>query len=101
MAPPFLAVAGYLSRELHWGVGNGWAAAGMVRVLKALPEKMQTEKSQLSGYLKEVIDGCLAHQCENSLFHDIVDDSSTFIDSNLTQMLSYSICRSVRNGWFT
>ncbi|WP_312369534.1 glycoside hydrolase family 88 protein [Lachnoclostridium sp.] len=87
------------SRELHWGVGNGWAAAGMVSVLKVLPEKMQTEKSQLIGYLKEVIDGCLAHQCENGLFHDIVDDSSTFIDSNLAQMLSYSIYRSVKNGW--
>lgn len=90
---------GCFSRGLHWGVGNGWAAAGMVRVLKVLPEKMQTEKSQLIGYLKEVIDGCLTHQCENGLFHDIVDDSSTFIDSNLAQMLSYSIYRVVKNGW--
>jgi rhamnogalacturonyl hydrolase YesR len=26
-------------RELFWGVGNGWAAAGMARVIRALPER--------------------------------------------------------------
>jgi unsaturated rhamnogalacturonyl hydrolase len=91
--------SGCFSRELHWGVGNGWVAAGVARVLKALPEKLKQEKELLIVILKEVIDGCLAHQCDNALFHDILDDSSSFIETNLAQMLSYSIYRGVQNGW--
>jgi rhamnogalacturonyl hydrolase YesR len=91
--------SGCFARELHWGVGNGWAAAGIVRVLKALPQKMSEDKRVLTVFLKEVIDGCLAYQTNNGLFHDIVDDSSTFIETNLAQMLSYSIYRGVQNGW--
>lgn len=87
------------SRGLYWGVGNGWVAAGLVRVLKELPESLNSERERLKGYLKEVIDGCLNYQCESGLFHDIVDDLQTFIDSNLAQMLSYSIYRGVTNNW--
>ncbi|MHB8063458.1 MAG: glycoside hydrolase family 88 protein, partial [Ruminiclostridium sp.] len=90
---------GCFARELHWGVGNGWATAGIVRVLKALPKKLEKEKELLIIILKEVIDGCLTYQCDNYLFHDIVDDSSSFIETNLAQMLSYSIYRGVQNGW--
>lgn len=86
-------------RDLHWGVGNGWTAAGIVRVLKALPLNMENEKELLKGYLKELIDGCMVYQCENGLFHDIIDDPETFIDSNVAQMLSYSIYRGVQYGW--
>jgi len=87
------------SRGLYWGVGNGWVAAGLVRVLKELPEYMHSEREKLKRYLNEVIDGCLNYQCDNGLFHDILDDSQTFIDSNSAQMLSYSIYRGVTNNW--
>jgi rhamnogalacturonyl hydrolase YesR len=87
------------SRGLFWGVGNGWAAAGMTRVIQALPESMKEEKRKLAGYVKEVIDGCLAVQREDGLFHDIVDDPSTFVETNLAQMLAYSIYRGVKAGW--
>lgn len=86
------------SRELLWGVGNGWVAAGLVRVIKELPQAMQQEKTQLCGYLKELIDSCLRLQCSDGLFHDILDDDSSFVDSNVAQMLSYAIYRGVLQG---
>jgi unsaturated rhamnogalacturonyl hydrolase len=82
-------------REAHWGVGNGWAAAGMIRVLAALPESMQEDKSRISGYVKETLDGCLTHMREDGLFHDVLDDKNTFVETNTAQMLSYSIYRAV------
>ncbi|MCD9021693.1 glycoside hydrolase family 88 protein [Cohnella silvisoli] len=85
-------------RQAHWGVGNGWAAAGMVRVLAALPDSMQEDKSTISGYVKETIDGCLVHIREDGLFHDVVDDKDTFVETNAAQMLSYSIYRAVDLG---
>ena len=87
------------SRKLFWGVGNGWAAAGMTRVLRSLPASMQNEKKMIAGYIKEVLDGCLKYQREDGLFHDILDDPSTFVDTNTAQMLAYSVFRGVKGGW--
>ncbi len=87
-------------RRDFWGVGNGWAAAGMTRVLQALPESMAKKKEALKGYIREVVDGCLAHQRRDALFHDVVDDPKSFVETNLAQMLSYSIYRGIKGGWF-
>lgn len=86
-------------RKDFWGVGNGWAAAGMMRVIRALPETMEEEKQRLVAYVKEVIDGCLVYQREDGLFHDVVDNRQTFVETNLAQMLAYTIYRAVCGGW--
>jgi len=86
-------------RRAFWGVGNGWAAAGMVRVRAALPPALGAERERLAGYVRETIDGCLAHQRPDGLFHDVLDDASTFVETNLAQMLAYSIYRGTREGW--
>ena len=49
-------------RKDYWGVGNGWTAAGMARVIKALPARNADDKKRLAGYVKGILDGCLAHQ---------------------------------------
>jgi rhamnogalacturonyl hydrolase YesR len=49
--------------------------------------------------LKELIDGCLAHQCASGLFHNVVDDANSFEETDLAQMLACSIYESVRGGW--
>lgn len=86
-------------RKLFWGVGNGWAAAGMTRVINALPESMVSEKTLLVGFVQELLDGCLSCQRQDGLFHDILDDPSTYVETNAAQMLSYTIYRGVRAGW--
>ncbi len=87
------------TRGVFWGVGNGWAAAGMTRVLAALPQEMAAEREHLVACVREVIEGCLAHLRPDGLFHDFVDDPSTFVETNLAQMISYSIYRGVASGW--
>jgi len=86
-------------RKAFWGVGNGWAAAGMTRVIRALPDGMRAERKRLVGYVREVLDGCLKHRRSDGLFHDVVDDPKTFVETNLGQMLSYTIFRGVKGGW--
>ena len=90
---------GEFRRRAFWGVGSGWCAAGMTRVLRALPPEMGEERAKLAAYVKAVLDGCLAHQRPDALFHDVVDDPSTFVETNLAQMLTYSIFRGLRGGW--
>ena len=86
-------------RKLLWGVGNGWAAAGMARVIRALPASMAAEKQQLAGFVRELLDACLAHQRPDGLFHDVLDDPKTFVETNAAQMFAYTIYRGVKAGW--
>src|SRR5512133_25258 len=86
-------------REAFWGVGNGWAAAGMARVIHALPERMEADRYRLADYTRQVIDGCLACQRPDGLFYNVVDDPNTFVETNLAQMLAYTIYRGVTTGW--
>ena len=90
-----------LTRSAHWGVGNGWVAAGITRVIRTLMETRAApqERQILENHVKEVIDGCLAHQREDGLFNDVVDQPETFIETNLSQMLAYSIYRGIAGGW--
>ena len=87
------------ARKAFWGGGNGWAAAALARVIRALPEDRKADKERLAGYLKELIDGCLAHQRADGLFHDIADDPNSYVETNLAQMLAFAIYESVRGGW--
>lgn len=82
-----------------WGVGNGWAAAGMWRVLKNLPSNMSSEKDELIHYIKDVIDGCLEHIRPDYLFYNVIDNKDTFVETNLSQMIAYTIFRGVKDKW--
>lgn len=87
-------------RRAYWGVGNGWAAAGMTRVWRALPARMHTENKRLAGYIKEVVEGCLAHWRPDGLFHDILDDPKSFVETNLAQIMAYCLYRGIQDGRF-
>jgi unsaturated rhamnogalacturonyl hydrolase len=86
-------------REDFWGVGNGWTAAGLTRVIKLLPDSRMDDKKRLIGYVKEVVDGCLKYLREDGLFHNVVNKPDTFVEVNLSQMISYTIFRGVKAGY--
>jgi unsaturated rhamnogalacturonyl hydrolase len=88
-----------LKRPAYWGVGNGWAAAGITRVIRSLPESLSKEKEMLVFHLRDILDGCLAHQRQDGLFHDVVDQPDSFVETNLSQMLAYTIYRGISGGW--
>lgn len=87
------------ARKAFWGVGNGWALAGMTRVIRTLPGTMARERETLAGYVREGMDACLAFLRDDGLFHDVIDDPSSFVETNLSQMLSYVLFRGMKDGW--
>lgn len=86
-------------RDAVWGVGNGWAMAGMARVIKMLPDRYAEEKRLLAGRIETLLKAALQYQREDALFHDVIDDSSTFVETNFAQMAAYTIYRGVKAGW--
>jgi unsaturated rhamnogalacturonyl hydrolase len=87
------------TRKLFWGGGNGWTAAGIAKIIDLLPADRDDLKNKMIDYGKEVIDGCLTYMRSDGLFHDIIDDSSSFIETNLGQMLAFSIYTGIMAGW--
>jgi len=90
---------GDFGRKDFWGVGNGWTVAGLVRVIAMLPEDRTEDKQFLISYLKDIIDGCVAWQREDGLFHDVLDNPDTFVETNVGQMIAYAIYRAVAAGY--
>ena len=88
-----------LKDKAFWGGGNGWAAAGLARVIRQLPKERGQECERLSVFAKEIADGCLTYQRADGLFHDVVDDPSTFVETNLAQMLAYALYEGTAGGW--
>ena len=87
-------------RAAFWGVGNGWAAAGIARVIDSLPQQQYAaERAKLQAFSRAHIDALLRHARPDGLFHDVVDDPGTFVETNLSQMLAYTIYRGIRSGW--
>jgi unsaturated rhamnogalacturonyl hydrolase len=87
------------ARKAHWGVGNGWALSGMTRVIRTLPAGMPRERQTLIGWVREGVEACLPYMTNDGRFHDVIDDSSTFVETNLSQMLSYVLFRGMAGGW--
>jgi unsaturated rhamnogalacturonyl hydrolase len=85
--------------EKCWGVGNGWALTGMTRVAGILPKAMEQQKALLIQRIKTTLDSCLSRLRYDYLFHNIIDDSSSFIETNLSQMIAYTIFRGVSENW--
>ena len=87
------------NRKEFWGGGNGWAAAGLARVIRLLPENRKQDRQQLVAFAIDLLDGCLVYQRPDGLFQDMVDRPDSFLETNLAQMLSYSIYVGLRDGW--
>lgn len=87
-------------RDAHWGTGNGWALAAMSRMIKLLPkDKYQSDIKKIRSMAIDLLDHVLLHIRKDGLFHDVIDDPSTFIETNTSQMIAYTIYEGISNGW--
>jgi unsaturated rhamnogalacturonyl hydrolase len=88
-----------LTSPQKWGTGNGWVVAGIARALRHLGSQAHPFRRTAAEHARLVIDACLSHRDQDGLFHDVVDDPSTFGEANLAQMLAYGILAGVADGW--
>ncbi len=86
-------------RRAFWGGGNGWMAAALARVLRHLPDSMGREKEFTAGCLRELVDACLPWQRDDGLFHDVLNDTSTFVETTAGLMIAYAMYRGIAGGW--
>lgn len=87
--------------EKFWGVGNGWALAAMARMIDDLPTSMSDERKKLIEMAIANLEGCLKYLRPDGLSHNIIDDSDSFVETNLSQMVAYTIFRGIKSGWLS
>lgn len=89
-------------RAAHWGSGNGWALAGFARLLGLIPKVgYEEQRKRLIGQVTGLLDKVLSYVREDGLFHDVIDDPTTFVETNLSQMTAYTIYRGLQEGWLS
>ncbi|KAH9850434.1 Six-hairpin glycosidase-like protein [Lenzites betulinus] len=82
----------------HWSTGNGWAAAGMLRVLGTIQHSqysgsMKSQAKDLTNWVAEIHTGIYPHLRTNSLFGNYADDSGSFDDASSTAILASTVYR--------
>ncbi len=86
-------------RRAHWGSGNGWALAAMVRMGKLLPDAFGKDREKIREMARELLKNAIVYMRPDGLFHDVIDDETTFVETNFSQMMACSIYRGMAEGW--
>lgn len=86
-------------RSALWGGGSGWTVASMARILHRLPEKKKDLRERLLAMEIPLLDSAIRVMNEEGLAHNILDDPSSFLELNFSQMCAYAIYTGLADGW--
>ena len=83
-----------------WGRGNGWFAAGMAELLRALPADHPQRARIMAGYTK-MMAALLAYQAPTGMWNQLLDDTSprNWAETSSTGMFAFAMITGVKNGW--
>ncbi|KAL1662159.1 stretch-activated Ca2+-permeable channel component-domain-containing protein [Schizophyllum commune] len=95
-------VYGWWDDAGHWTTGNGWAAAGMLRVLATIRHSayaplMAQEQADLTAWIKEIHDAVFPHLDDSHIFLNYIDapatDGNNLPDAAGTALLASTVFR--------
>ena len=64
-----------------------------------LHDAPRTVSTDLPSHAREVLDACLALRRDDGLFHDVLDDHTSFRETNAAQMFAYAALTGAADGW--
>ena len=85
---------------VFWGRGNGWVAAGMTELLRALPAGHPRRARILAGYIK-MMAALLRFQTPGGAWKQLIDEGSpqNWVEASATGMFTFAIATGVKSGW--
>ena len=99
-ALPWLHIVGdHVSDEQLWSSSNGWAAAGMARVLATMQNSKyksstKTQQASLTSMIKGIVDGAIKFDNDNSgLLRNYLNDTTWFGEIAGTSLLAATALR--------
>ncbi|KAG8973142.1 hypothetical protein FRB90_009988, partial [Tulasnella sp. 427] len=84
----------------YWSTGNGWAAAGMLRVLGTIKnspysKQFSHEQDDLQDWISDIHNGMTAQLPDSGLFYNYVNDPTTGTDAASTALFAATVYRAV------
>jgi len=84
--------------RVYWGRGNGWVAAGLAELLSELDPGHPSHARILAGY-HQMMEALLAHQTEEGLWRQIIDDEEAWIETSGSAMFAFAMATGVQHRW--
>ena len=84
--------------EALWGRGNSWYTAGLVDYLECLEGNEGVKQFLLTTLLRQAqaLENC---QDESGLWHTILDDEDSYLETSASCAFAYGILKAVRKGY--
>lgn len=79
-----------------WARGNGWALMGLVDTLALLP-RSHDAWAELRQRTVALVDALAGTQHDGGLWHTVVDDPGTYLESTLAAMAAYALREGFRH----
>jgi rhamnogalacturonyl hydrolase YesR len=83
---------------LYWGRGNGWVAAGMTELLRAMPKDHPRRARVLEGYRK-MMKALLEFQGKDGMWRQLIDHPEAWPETSSTGMFTFALITGVKSGW--
>lgn len=84
--------------RVPWGRGNGWVLFSLSELL----ERIGTDHplyDELLAFYREFVEGVVSYQSDSGLWHQVVNEPSSYKEASCTAMFVYGIARGIRFGW--
>jgi unsaturated rhamnogalacturonyl hydrolase len=82
----------------YWGRGDGWVAAGMAEMLRALPQDHPQRQRILKSY-QEMMSALLKYQGKDGMWRQLIDHDEAWPESSGSAMFTFALITGVKYGW--
>lgn len=80
-----------------WGRGNCWATIAIPEFLQMVEVPLEVA-DRLKQILRNQVDSLLKYQNENGMWHTLIDDPTSYVESSATCGFAYGILKAVHTG---
>ncbi len=81
----------------HWGRGHGWGVLALAELVYDLP-KDHPQYQTLLAMFREAMEGTLALQDPDGMWHQALEDHGSYVESSGTGLILYAMGRGIKNG---
>ncbi len=85
--------------EVLWGRGNCWFTVAVVDFLEKSGEKYEAINYYLKSALLDQAQALKKYQNENGMWHTVINDPTSYVESSGTSGFGYGILKAVRLGY--
>ncbi|MEQ9403730.1 MAG: glycoside hydrolase family 88 protein [Cyclobacteriaceae bacterium] len=85
-------------KAVKWSRANGLAMMAHVELMRAMP-KNHPEREALARIFQKHAESVREQQSPEGLWHQVLDDESTYLETSASAMFIYAFAEGITNGW--